>query len=698
MLRTFGSQLDRPGSARQARRRSLQVESLESRQLLAVFHVVADVGDGEAGSLRAAIIAANQNLEDDIIELTAGNYELTLPRVDEPNACDKICATVLNPIGGDLDLTERGKQITIRGEGATTTIIDVSRINDRAFDIAAGVDAVFEGITIQGGSNVEWGGGIAAGADVEERVRVNYLQDGAHEAWGSLTIRDSVLRDNRAEYSGGGVINYGQLTIERSHFLDNYSGNEGGAIDLPGGGDALIIASSFIGNEARRDGAGIHVGFVSSPVGAQNVSIVNSTIARNHAGLEGGGIQVARAFVTIMNSTLSENSAVRADSIKSTRRSTVRLDHTTVINGDSTTYGTWGYIYATNSIIVGHSVQDVGLFFTSEGNNLIGLVGENGFAGDENFNIVGVDPHLGPLADNGGPTLTHALQPDSPAIDMGNPGMIDVRDHDQRGALFDGESGNRVDIGAFEYQTAVINYNEDDRLDCSDADAMVAAIIEGNHPLQFDLTADNFVDEHDLQVWLSLAGNENLPSHAAYLPGDANLDGKVDAGDLNALAVHWQQPNAGWCGGDINLDGNVAADDLNQLAMRWLQDVSEREQVAELPALRRPAAAAIPPAGQRAEPASATESAFVGVTQHRYLSQASASEGSFRLRDLLARRSLLTQPALARTRPNDLAGDSRDGVFATLDFSIGSHLPRFDAEPAQVDEDLRHSDAGQYAV
>ncbi len=85
-----------------------------------------------------------------------------------------------------------------------------------------------------------------------------------------------------------------------------------------------------------------------------------------------------------------------------------------------------------------------------------------------------------------------------------------------------------------------VDFNHDHQLRCDDVDALVAAIVEGTNPPQFDLTADDIVDQADLDVWLALAGLANLPSGAAYLKGDANLDGKLDAGDLNAIASNWQ--------------------------------------------------------------------------------------------------------------------------------------------------------------
>jgi hypothetical protein len=68
------------------------------------------------------------------------------------------------------------------------------------------------------------------------------------------------------------------------------------------------------------------------------------------------------------------------------------------------------------------------------------------------FNITGVDPMLGPLQNNGGPTFTHALLVGSLAIDMGNPNFIPPPNYDQRGPGFDRVVNSRIDIGAFEVQ------------------------------------------------------------------------------------------------------------------------------------------------------------------------------------------------------------------------------------------------------
>jgi len=86
--------------------------------------------------------------------------------------------------------------------------------------------------------------------------------------------------------------------------------------------------------------------------------------------------------------------------------------------------------------------------------NLIGTGGDGELVNNTNGNIIGQnEPGLMPLADNGGPTLTHALLNDSPALDSGSdaiPGGITM--YDQRGAPFARMEGTNVDIGAYELQ------------------------------------------------------------------------------------------------------------------------------------------------------------------------------------------------------------------------------------------------------
>ena len=127
-----------------------------------------------------------------------------------------------------------------------------------------------------------------------------------------------------------------------------------------------------------------------------------------------------------------------------------------------------------------------------------------------------VDPLLVALADNGGPTLTHALGDGSPAIDAGDPaamsGMGDVPLNDQRGAPFarvedgDGAGGARIDIGSVEAQPippAVFgDYNLDNSVDA--ADYVLWRNTLGTNVPQFsgaDGSGNGVVDQDDYVVW-----------------------------------------------------------------------------------------------------------------------------------------------------------------------------------------------------
>lgn len=106
------------------------------------------------------------------------------------------------------------------------------------------------------------------------------------------------------------------------------------------------------------------------------------------------------------------------------------------------------------------------------------------------------------------------------------------------------------------------DFDGDGIWDCRDIDGLVAAIVAGNHHGLFDLTGDGLVNHDDLTAWRAAAGAVNLPSGAAYLPGDANLDGTVDGSDFNQWNAHKFTATAAWCAGDFSADGLVDVSDF----------------------------------------------------------------------------------------------------------------------------------------
>lgn len=179
-----------------------------------------------------------------------------------------------------------------------------------------------------------------------------------------------------------------------------------------GGGTINITNSTFSGNTTS-DGFGGGISATGAAGAATVYNIASSTIASNSAGTGGGGVVQLESVVNFQNTIIADNIAP-AD-------------------------------------------PDLAGDFVSQGFNLVETVdpaSTTGFPGAND--IIGVDPQLQPLANNGGPTQTHALALTSPAIDTGNSTLTT----DQRNAFRPVDlpnangAGNASDIGAFEAQGA----------------------------------------------------------------------------------------------------------------------------------------------------------------------------------------------------------------------------------------------------
>jgi hypothetical protein len=96
-------------------------------------------------------------------------------------------------------------------------------------------------------------------------------------------------------------------------------------------------------------------------------------------------------------------------------------------------------------------------------------------------------------------------------------------------------------------------------------------VAAGTNNSDFDLTSDGLVNDDDRDQWLTDAGPPNGFS-GPILVGDSNLDGQINATDLNALAISWQQDVHNWTDG--NYTGSaVNAADLNAMAVNWQESV-----------------------------------------------------------------------------------------------------------------------------
>jgi hypothetical protein len=293
----------------------------------------------------------------------------------------------------------------------------------------------------------------------------------------TLTVSDSTLSGNSARDSAGGIYNGGTLTVSNS----TLSGNSATGPSSYGGGiynagypysATLTVSNSTLSGNSAYYGGGI------SNFGTLTVS--DSTLSGNSANGNGyfngpgGGIYNYTGTLTVSNSTLSGNSASYGGGIYTAgtvfRPSTLTVSSSTLSKNFASAGGGL-YIYDGYSVSVLHNTLIAGNFRDPTGTTRDDVSGELNFRGSYNLigdgtgmtglsngvngNLVGsasapIDPLLGPLADNGGPTLTHALLSGSPAIDAGD--NTDAPEWDQRGPGFRRIVNGTIDIGAFEVQ------------------------------------------------------------------------------------------------------------------------------------------------------------------------------------------------------------------------------------------------------
>jgi len=368
------------------------------------------------------------------------------------------------------------KNLAIIGPGADRLTVqrDTSVILARVFHISSSTVTVsISGITISHGysQNGPGGGGVLSA--------------------GILTLTGCTISDNSGSFSGGGGVmnDNGTMTITSCTISNNIQGGDvgGGGGVLNANGTMTITDCTISNNIASQPG------FAGGPLTAEgggilndsggSLIITNSTISGNicsATGVEptfqivalayGGGID-NNGSITITNCTISGNSAV-ANGFTSedtgygggiSNSGDLQITSSTIAHNSASgdDFGVGGGINgfeptrADSSIIALNTASTRGPDYYTNGRELLStgynIIGNNADAviNSQPTDQIGtptvpIDPLLGPLADNGGPTLTHALQAGSPAINRGDPAAPpqDQRDYDRLGV---------PDVGAFEF-------------------------------------------------------------------------------------------------------------------------------------------------------------------------------------------------------------------------------------------------------
>lgn len=280
---------------------------------------------------------------------------------------------------------------------------------------------------------------------------------------GQLTLVACVISNNAASYIGGGILSTSSLAMTNTTIVHN-SSFQGGGGGLYFARSANATASCFnctiSGNGC---GSGLGGGGIRN---LQTLTLVNCTISGNSCLIDlpayegGGGIENFN-LLNMTNCTVSGNASQSQEAafpshgggiLNQTNALAFLVDCTVVSNTAASAMGienAAGKVYTQNSIIANNGVDFSGIL-SSQGYNLIGNTNGCALEGEFGGNQYGVDPLLGPLQNNGGPTLTHALLLGSPAIDAGPANSAPF--FDQRGAPR--PFGAADDIGAFEFGTA----------------------------------------------------------------------------------------------------------------------------------------------------------------------------------------------------------------------------------------------------
>ena len=254
---------------------------------------------------------------------------------------------------------------------------------------------------------------------------------------GDVALTNSTVSGNSAKGAGGGIYtDNGGVTLTTSTVSGNSTTGrygDGGGISTDNG-RVTLTSSTISGNISSDDGGGIKTSY-------GRVTLTTSTVSGNSASGSGGGVYTYRGGVTLTSSTVSSNSGGGTGGVVSVDSSFPDFDtiENSIISGNTGNGGPSDLSLYPYSLTINHSIITSTRFYTGTGNQFF------------------VDPLLGPLADNGGPTLTHSLLSGSPAIDMGDP---EITGFDQRGTPFSRDDGNGVDIGAFEVQSIEFDFGD----------------------------------------------------------------------------------------------------------------------------------------------------------------------------------------------------------------------------------------------
>ena len=348
------------------------------------------------------------------------------------------------------------KDVILNGEGNLTVDGDndhrVFLVPEPEPDL---VTAELRGFLVTGGSHYDAGGILNGGTLTLTNCTVLGNQESGLGNSGTLRLINSMVSGNTSDEHGGGIFSSsGTLMLTNSTVSGNTAQYGGGGISNVGG--TLMLTNSTVSGNTSADGGGIASGYA-------NVTLTSSTVSGNTSDEAGGGISHNYGTLTLANSTVSGNSAPEGAGILMVFGALTLTNSTvsgnTAGNDGSGIENIHGELTLTNTLVDDDCGGVISGVIISLGYNVESPGDTCGFdtnKGDQ-VNVSTDDLNLGPLQNNGGPTMTHALQivpVVSAAIDQIPEADCGVTT-DQRGEPRPaGPDPKQCDVGSFEVQPA----------------------------------------------------------------------------------------------------------------------------------------------------------------------------------------------------------------------------------------------------
>ncbi|HEV8293510.1 MAG TPA: choice-of-anchor Q domain-containing protein, partial [Tepidisphaeraceae bacterium] len=534
---------------------------------------------------------------------------------------DPALTGTINLTSGSLISTH---SLNIVGPGASRITVARDPSAPKFYILSAAGNFNLSGLTITGGDASEGAGFQVA-------------------TFAHATLDGMVITGNNASGNGGGIVvqNSGSLNLLNSTISNNTAGDGGGGIWMGNnaGGTVIIETTTIAGNVANGSSGGGGIYSPAFSLGIRKVSILNNTATAG----PGGGIALPQVTTTEFfwdNATIAGNSAFTSGGGIYSLGTRVHLRNFTITgntaNGTANGQGGGGlatsqFLYVHNSVVSGNSnfnapdilsTLQTEVRFSAIGNSKGFTVGQT----SGNNLPYGTNLKLGPIADNGGSTLTMLPQSGSPLINAGSNSLTSGYAYDQRGRGFARISGASVDIGAVEVDailptvlTSSFNYAtgpQSLRYTFSEITTLGVGALElhnlstgimipaENIALSYNINTktatftfpgypNGVLPDGDYRAFLLKDGVEDYShNHLAtdhmtifsFLLGDLNGDRSVSISDFITLASSLNKSNATYADGDVNYDGTVSISDFIDLAARFNTSLPTPPSAAPQPA------------------------------------------------------------------------------------------------------------------